>query len=348
MKPAQTLSNDLTTLSLPLAIGDVVLKNRILGAPMSGVSDFPYRARVIQHGAAASVAEMIPAARIIGASRHTPLRRMAPKGAINIVQLAGRNPSALAEAALICESDGADIIDINFGCPAKKVTGGYAGSALMREPDLAASLVEAVVKALRIPVTVKMRLGWAAGQHNAAEIARLAVEAGAQMITVHGRTRCQYYNGQADWHAIRHVRDAVKVPLVVNGDIVCEKTARSALLASGADAIMIGRGCYGSPWLPGQLAKLAGDKDAGQHVPGSLLEISAYVIAHHQETLELYGFENGVRHARKHIGWYLDKFSPQTKPELRTRILTSVDIHEIQDGLNLAFELANQFPMAAE
>ena len=231
MKNAQTLSIELAKLAMPLQVGTVTLHNRVFGAPMSGVSDFPYRKRVLLHGAALSVAEMTPAARLIGTQRHTPQRRSAPDGAINIVQLAGRNPSALAEAAQICVEEGADIIDINFGCPAKKVTGGYAGSALMREPDLAAALIEATVKAVDVPVTVKMRLGWDQGRHNAAEIARLAVEAGAQMITVHGRTRCQFYKGEADWNAIHAVRDAVKIPLVVNGDIVSVETAVAALKA---------------------------------------------------------------------------------------------------------------------
>ncbi len=344
---AQTISTDLTLLSQPLAIGRVVLKNRVFGAPMSGVSDFPYRARVLFHGAAASVAEMTPAARLIGVRRHTPKRRSAPDGAINIVQLAGRNPAALAEAAKICADEGADIIDINFGCPAKKVTGGYAGSALMREPDLAAALIEATVKAVKVPVTVKMRLGWEKTQQNAADIARLAVEAGAQMITVHGRTRCQFYNGAADWNAILAVRDATKVPLVVNGDITSTQTAIAALKASGADAIMIGRGCYGSPWLPGQIAFVAGDANAATGIPQTPAEISTYVITHHEEMISLYGIEQGVRHARKHLGWYLDQFAPQTDTGLRSLILTSLVVPEIQHALETAFIEAQTKAVAA-
>ena len=296
---------------------------------MSGVSDYPYRLRVLRHGAAASVAEMTPAARIIGTTRHTAQRRSAPDGQINIVQLAGRDPVALGQAARICADEGADIIDINFGCPAKKVTGGYAGSALMKEPDLAARLIEAVVKTVDVPVTVKMRLGWNTENKNAADIARLAVEAGAQMITVHGRTRCQFYNGQADWSAIRAVRDAVVVPLVVNGDINSVSAAINALEASGADAVMIGRGCYGSAWLPGQIAHVAGDMKAARHIPQSSTEITDYVVAHHQEMLALYGFEQGIRHSRKHLGWYLDQFAPRTDPALRSQMLTSLDTAEI-------------------
>jgi tRNA-dihydrouridine synthase B len=348
MKNAQTLSSTLKMLALPLAIGNVVLRNRVLGAPMSGVSDFPYRSRVIFHGAAASVAEMTPAARLVGAQRHTPMRRAAPKGAVNIVQLAGRNPAALAEAAQICQDEGADIIDINFGCPAKKVTGGYAGSALMREPDLAAALVEAAAQAVNVPVTVKMRLGWDKDQHNAAEIARLAVEAGAQMITVHGRTRCQFYKGEADWNAIRAVRDTVKIPLVVNGDVVSTDTAIAALEASGADAVMIGRGCYGSPWLPGQIALAAGDSEAAKHIPNTAMHMAAYVIAHHEETIELYGFEQGIRHARKHLGWYLDKFAPLTEAQLRSEILTSLNVNQIHRALNSAFAQTQSHLVAAE
>ena len=324
-------------LALPLAVGNVVLRNRVLGAPMSGVSDYPYRVRVLKHGAAASVAEMTPAARVLSVSRHTPRRRTAPDGSINMVQLAGRDPSALAEAARICADEGATIIDINFGCPAKKVTGGYAGSALMREPDLAAALVEAAVKAVDVPVTVKMRLGWDAEQKNAASIARLAVEAGAQMITVHGRTRCQFYNGVADWNAIRAVRDAVKVPLVVNGDIVSAETAVQALEASGADAVMIGRGCYGALWLPGQIAFAAGDSEAAKHIPHTQREIAYYIIAHHEEMLALYGFDQGIRHARKHLGWYLDRFAPQTETALRSEMMTGLIVPDIHRALETAF-----------
>jgi tRNA-dihydrouridine synthase B len=348
MKSAQTLSIILANLALPLQIGNATLRNRVFGAPMSGVSDFPYRKRVLLHGAAASVAEMTPAARLIGTQRHTPQRRSAPEGAINMVQLAGRKPAALAEAAQICAEEGADIIDINFGCPAKKVTGGYAGSALMREPALAAQLVEAAVKAVNIPVTVKMRLGWDSGQQNAAEIARLAVEAGAQMITVHGRTRCQFYNGTADWDAVRAVRDAVKVPLVVNGDIISVETAIFALEASGADAIMIGRGCYGSPWVPGQIARAAGDLAAAKHIPQTPDEIAAYVIAHHEETLALYGFDQGIRHARKHLGWYLDRLAPQTGVALRSAIMTSLNVPEIHSALKAAFAETQTMLVAAE
>jgi tRNA-dihydrouridine synthase B len=346
MKVAQTLSKPLFDLAKPMAVGNVILRNRVLGAPMSGVSDFPYRARVLMHGAAASVAEMTPAARLVGIQRHTPLRRAAPDGAINMVQLAGRNPQALAEAAKICAEEGADIIDINFGCPAKKVTGGYAGSALMREPDLAARLVEAAVKAVAVPITVKMRLGWEKDHQNGAEIARLAVEAGAQMITVHGRTRCQFYNGEADWNAIRYVREAIKVPLLVNGDITSVQTATLALEASGADGVMIGRGCYGSPWLPGQIAFAAGDIHSAKHIPNTPTQIADYVIAHHQETIALYGFEQGIRHARKHLGWYMDRFAPLIDAHLRSEILTSLDENEIHLALQTVFN-QSQFLMAA-
>ena len=337
MKNAETISRTLSWLAEPLIVGNVVLPNRILGAPMSGVSDYPYRSRVILHGAAASVAEMTPAARLIGGQRHTPQRRAAPKGAVNIVQLAGRDPVALAYAAEVCAAEGADIIDINFGCPAKKVTGGYAGSALMREPDLAARLVEVTVKSVGVPVTVKMRLGWEKAHHNAAEIARLAVEAGAQMITVHGRTRCQFYKGEANWNAIAAVRNVVKVPLVVNGDIISVETAIAALEQSGADAVMIGRGCYGSPWLPGQIACAAGDVSAAKHIPHTASEIASYVISHHEETVALYGFEQGIRHARKHLGWYLDKFAPFTDAALRSEILTSLEVAAIHRALRFAF-----------
>jgi tRNA-dihydrouridine synthase B len=229
----------------------------------------------------------------------------------------------MAEAARICEAEGADLIDINFGCPAKKVTGGLAGSALMREPDLAARLVEAVSVAVNIPVTVKMRLGWDAGNVTAPALATSAVNAGARAITVHGRSRCQFYDGHADWAAIRAVREAVAVPLIVNGDIVDRASAETALAQSGADAVMIGRGCQGALWMPGLIAAAAGDRLAVEGAPGTIKARIAYMLEHHADMLALYGVDTGMRHARKHLGWHLDHFVKDCPSQLRHAILTS-------------------------
>lgn len=258
-----------------------------------------------------------------------------------MVQLAGRDAIWLAEGARIVEGDGADIVDINMGCPAKKVTGGYCGSALMREPDHAIRLVEAVVSAVKIPVTVKMRLGWDDQSLNAPEIARRAQNAGAQMITVHGRTRCQFYTGAADWSAVAAVRNAISIPLVVNGDIRSLHDATAALKASGADAVMIGRGHYGRPWLAGTIA---GSAEHANAAPDGA-EIGEYVIAHYEDMLSHYGVAQGSRHARKHLGWYLDRHAPETDEQTRMTIMTSLDPALVRTALRHAFA-AGQPPLA--
>jgi tRNA-dihydrouridine synthase B len=331
------MSNPQHKLSSPLQIGSTRLANRIIGAPMSGVSDLPWRKRVVEHGAAASIAEMSAVERIISGRDRGGARRQSPAGHVSWVQIAGRDPTIMAEAARVCEAEGADLIDINFGCPAKKVTGGYAGSALMREPDLIARMVEAVADAVSVPVTAKMRLGWDETSMNAPQIATLAVSAGAQAITVHGRTRCQFYTGSADWAAVRAVRDAISVPLIINGDVTSAETAKAAIAASGAEAVMIGRACYGALWVPGLIAAELGDPKAGKGMPQAKNGLTDYVIAHHSEMLELYGANVGMRHARKHLGWYLDRFAPDCAPTLRTQILTAHDNRQLADLLVCAF-----------
>jgi tRNA-dihydrouridine synthase B len=272
---------------------------------------------------------MSVAGRVGEGNQRDVMRRMFADGAVRMVQLAGRDPAQMAEAARFCEAEGAEIIDINLGCPAKKVTGGYAGSALMREPGLVAALVGAVARAVSVPVSAKMRLGWDDQHLNASDIAAICVGEGAKMITVHGRTRCQFYNGAANWAAVAAVRERVPVPLVVNGDIATAEDAAAALAQSGADAVMVGRATYGAPWRAGQIARAAGDMKAGLHIPQTHAELADYVIAHHAELAALYGNEQGIRHARKHLGWYLDVFAPQADATDRAGLLTSTDMEDV-------------------
>jgi tRNA-dihydrouridine synthase B len=326
----------------PLKIGDIALANRVLLAPMSGVTDAPVRRLAARLGAGLVVSEMTASDDLAQGRPISRLRCEAAGIGPHVVQLAGCQGHWMAEGARIAEAAGADIIDINMGCPARHVTGGQSGSALMRDLDHAVSLIEATISAVKVPVTLKMRLGWDDRTRNAPELARRAEAAGVQMITVHGRTRCQFYKGEADWSAVRAVRDATSLPLVVNGDIASYETALEALDASGADAVMIGRGANGAPWLPGQIGRRL-DGGAAEAAP-SLPEQLSYIRALYEEICAHYGVRIGLRHARKHLGWALDVAAacgrvPADKLKAwRQTILTSEEPAAVHAALGEAFD----------
>ncbi|MFC5385461.1 tRNA dihydrouridine synthase DusB [Aquamicrobium segne] len=300
----------------PLNIGGVEIRNRVFLAPMSGITDTPFRKRAYDHGAGLVVSEMVASGELAKGRAGFDMRIRHSGLPVHMVQLAGREAAHMAEAARIVQGEGADIIDINMGCPAKKVTGGYAGSALMLDLDHALSLIKAVIGAVTVPVTVKMRLGWDEEGLNAPELARRAEQAGVKMVTVHGRTRCQFYKGKADWQAIARVRQAVSIPVVANGDVATAQDAAAILKQSGADAIMIGRAHYGAPWMAGKIA------NGGSYVPDPGKDLADYVTAHYEDMLTLYGVESGLRQARKHLGWYLDRHAPNITLEQRKSVLT--------------------------
>ncbi|MBR1229459.1 MULTISPECIES: tRNA dihydrouridine synthase DusB [unclassified Bradyrhizobium] len=325
-----------------MKIGDISVANRVLLAPMSGVTDAPFRRLAAALGAGLVVSEMTASDDLVHGRPMSVLRCEATGIGPHVVQLAGCQTHWMAEGARIAEAAGADIIDINMGCPARHVTGGQSGSALMRDLDHALKLIEATIAAVKVPVTLKMRLGWDHGSLNAPELARRAETAGVQMITVHGRTRCQFYKGEADWSAVRAVKDAVSVPLVVNGDITSFEKAVSALEMSDADAVMIGRGAQGQPWLPGQIGRQlqTGKPEAAP----SLAEQLAHIRALYDEVCRLYGLRIGLKHARKHLGWALEiaaecSRAPAEKlKSWRQEILTSEDPHRVHRSLEDAYD----------
>ncbi|HMN86904.1 MAG TPA: tRNA dihydrouridine synthase DusB [Bauldia sp.] len=308
------------SLGEPLQIGPVTVPNRVIMAPLSGISDRPFREIAARLGAGLVVSEMVASEQLVAGDRESGMRAEKAGSGPHVIQLAGREARWMAEGAKAAEDAGADIIDINMGCPAKKVTNGYSGSALMRDLDHALTLIEATVGATGLPVTLKMRLGWDGGSMNAPELARRAEAAGVRLVTVHGRTRCQFYEGRADWAAIRAVKEAVSIPVVANGDLASVDDLEAMLAQSGADAVMVGRAACGRPWLAGRLAAFAATGAAAPAPAGDAL--ADLVAGHYEAMVAWYGPHLGNRMARKHLAWYAEAMPVPPAADIRRALVT--------------------------
>lgn len=320
---------------MPYTIGGVQLPGNVFLAPMAGVTDLPYRRLVKRFGAALVVSEMIASKAMVMAARKT--QRMASSCDDEFpmaVQLAGNEPDVVAEAAKLNEQRGAAIIDLNMGCPAKKVVHGYAGSALMKDEVLAGNIMEAAVKAVSVPVTLKMRTGWNDDSRNAPTLARIAEESGIQSLVVHGRTRCQFYKGVSDWDFIGEVKRAVAIPVTGNGDVTTVDDAAELLRRSGADGVMIGRGTYGKPWFINQVQHFLA---TGERLADPSLEVQLQTLLDHYEAmLEHYGEHTGMRAARKHIGWY-SKGLPGSA-DFRASVMREADVSKVKSNIRAFYQ----------
>ncbi|MFS8038486.1 tRNA dihydrouridine synthase DusB [Xanthobacter sp. AM11] len=336
---------EIVAFSIPaLRVGPHALPNPVLLAPMAGITDAPVRRMAVRYGAGLVISEMVASDALLGGRREMMLRAEGEGVPLHAVQIAGNDPRLMGEAARMAEAAGAAIIDINMGCPSKRVITGAAGAALLRDLPLARAILEAVRAAVGVPVTVKTRLGWDEHAPLAAELARMAQACGLALVTVHGRTRCQFYTGRADWTAIRAVKAAVSIPVVANGDVVSTGDGPAILAASGADGVMIGRGAQGRPWFPGRVARaLAGQ---GEVAEPPLPEQRDVLLELYEGWLGLYGIELGVRQARKHVGWALEAAAAGRAPDAqsafvagwRRRLLILEDPAKVKAGITAAFD----------